>query len=184
MVKLRTESGGASGWMPGRMQSLVRRSVLMTGCAVLVGAPAAAELGGSRATIDGDRAHLAASLHSANAPTHILHTLTMSNGSVVREFANPDGVVFAVAWRGPGRPDLRQLLGGAFDTFQATVAGPDANTTVANDGAVVHHGRFRRALVVEQRGLVVHSAGHPGAFFGYAYLPQQIPAGFTPDALR
>ena len=103
---------------------------------------------------------------------------------IVREFVNGDGVVFAVAWRGPGRPDLRQLLGSAFDTFQAKVTAPDSNTTVASDGAVVHHGRLRRALVVEQRDLFVHSAGHPGAFFGFATLPQQTPPGFSPDALR
>ena len=108
----------------------------------------------------------------------------MSNGSVVREFQNNDGVVFAVAWRGPGRPDLRQLLGGAFDTFQAKVTAPDSNTTVTSNGVVVHHGRSRHALIVEQSNLVVHSAGHPGAFFGYAYLPQQTPAGFSPDALQ
>ncbi len=183
MVKFRTHSSAAGG-LPDRLRAVAYRIALSAGCVVLASTPAAAELGGSRATIDGDRAHLAAALHSANASTHILHTLTTSNGSVVREFANSGGVVFAVAWRGPGRPDLRQLLGAAFGTFQATAAGPDANTTVASDGSVVRHGRLRRALTVEQRDLVVHSAGHPGAFFGYAYLPQQIPAGFTPDALR
>lgn len=158
-------------------------SAFTTLCGI-VAEPAAAALGGSPRTIEADRAHLAASISSRSTTTHTVHALAMPNGSVVREFVNNDGVVFAVTWRGPGRPDLRQLLGGAFDTFQATVAGPDSNTAVASNGAVAHHGRLRRGLVFEQRNLVVHSAGHPGAFFGFACLPQQTPAGFSPDALQ
>lgn len=113
----------------------------------------------------------------------MLHTLTMPNGSVIREYMNDGGTVFAVTWRGPSRPDLRQLLGAAFDTFQEQVTAPASDDTAASSGAVVHHGRLRRPLVVERSDLVVHSAGHPGAFFGFAYLPQQLPAGFTADAL-
>ncbi len=152
--------------------------------AAIAATPAMAELGGSPRTIEADRSHLAASMHATGAATHRLQTLTTANGSVVREFTNSDGVVFAVAWRGPGRPDLRQLLGGAFDTFQAQVTAPDADLAPAADGTLVHHGRLRRALVVERSDLVAHSAGRPGAFFGFAYLPQQIPAGFSPDALQ
>lgn len=159
------------------------RAALALVLSAIASVPAAAGLGGSHATLEADRAHLAAAMNSTPLPTHVLHTLTALNGSVVREYVNSDGVVFAVAWRGPGRPDLRQLLGPAFHTFQAQVTTPV--TDIAADGStVVHHGRLRRPLLVEQRDLVVHSAGHPGAFFGFAYLPQHVPAGFNPDALR
>ena len=123
-------------------------------------------------------------MQSSGAATHTLHTLSTSNGSVIREYMNADGMIFAVAWRGPGRPDLRQLLGGAFDTFQAKVTAPADDVSVGSDGSVVRHHRLRRPLIVEQGDLVVHSAGHPGAFTGYAYLPQRLPAGFSPDAFQ
>ena len=47
----------------------------------------------------------------------------MSNGGAVREYVNGGGVVFAVTWRGPGRPDLAQLFGDRFSTMQADTAG-------------------------------------------------------------
>jgi hypothetical protein len=166
------------------LRRLAAATALLLGSGVIAAAPANAELGGSARTLEVDRAHLAASMQSRSAATHNLHTLTTSNGSVVREYMNTDGMIFAVAWRGPGRPDLRQLLGPAFDTFQTSVTAADFSATLSSTGTVVRHGRLRRPLIVEQRDLVVHSAGHPGAFFGYAYLPQKIPAGFTPDAFR
>lgn len=184
MLNARTDSGRASVPRLLSFRSMTAFGALPLWCALMISAPAAAELGGRHATLEADRAHLAAALDSTTAATHVLHRLTTSNGSVVREYMNADGVIFAVAWRGPGRPDLRQLLGGAFDAFQAKVTAPDEGAVTLSDGAVVHHARLRRPLVVEQSNLVVHSAGHPGAFFGFAYLPQQIPAGFSPDALR
>ena len=137
--------------------------------ALLGAAPVAAELGGARASVDADRAHLAAAMTSAPAAGYTVHTLTLANGGTAREY-EAGGAVFAVAWRGPGRPDLRQLLGPSFATLQAEVA-------------VARRGR-RRPLMVRHDDLVVHSAGHPGAFWGYAYLPALVRAGFPADALH
>jgi hypothetical protein len=101
---------------------------------------------------------------------YTMHTLTLANGGVVREYANASGAVFAVAWRAPGRPDLQQLLGDNFATLQAdnVRTGP----------------RLRRPLRVQRDSLVVHSGGHPGGFWGLAYLPQQLPAGVSPTDLK
>ena len=131
--------------------------------------PTAAELGGGRRGVDADRAHLAAAMASTAAATHTVHTLTLANGDIVREFMADDGTVFAVAWAGPARPDLRQLLGAAFDTMQAEVIAPEH--------------RRRGPMTVSRDDLVVVGAGHPGAFHGFAYLPLRIPSGFAADAL-
>jgi hypothetical protein len=39
--------------------------------------------------------------------------------------------------------------------------------------------RGRRPLRVDRRDFVLRSGGHSGAFWGVAYLPAEIPAGFS-----
>ena len=136
-----------------------------------VASSAHAFLGGGYATVTADRAHMAARLQTSAAATHTLHQLTLANGGLVREFSRPDGTIFAVTWRGPGRPDLRRLLGDHFGALQADNAR--------------RSGRPRRLpLMVNRSDFVVVSGGHPGAFWGVAYLPQAAPAGFSPSELR
>ncbi len=134
-------------------------------------APAAhATLGGARDSVDRDRASLSASLASTAAATHTVHALTLANGVVAREFIGASGVVFAVTWHGPARPDLRQLLGSYFNTLQA-------------DNAPRAGRRTRAPLAVNRADFVVESGGHSGAFWGVAFLPKLAPAGFSASAL-
>jgi hypothetical protein len=128
--------------------------------------PAAASLGGGPESVTHDRAHLAARLSSQTTGARTVHVLTLANGAERRELARSDGTVFAITWRGRSRPDLRQLMGPAFETFNARVAAPGARRT-------------RRPLDVRQSDLVVHAGGHGGAFWGYAYLPALVPPDFT-----
>ncbi len=148
----------------------VRATIVAVALGAAAFAPAAAELGGGRRGLEADRTHLTATIASTTVATHQLHTLTLANGDVVREFATADGTVFAVAWDGPAHPDLRQLLGPAFDTLQAE--------------ATTARRRPREAMTMTNDTLVVRSAGHPGAFHGYAYLPHLVPPGFAADALE
>ncbi len=131
--------------------------------------PSLAGLGRGMDGVRADQAHFAAAMSSASGASYTVQTLTLTNGGVMREYLNGQGLVFAVAWRGPGRPDLQQLLGEHF----SAVATPAAQ---ARRGA--------RLLAVQQPDLVVHSSGRPGAFHGVAYLPQQLPAGFSGQDLR
>jgi len=154
------------------MSQLSRLACAAAASAGLLGAlPAHAALGGAYASIATDRAHLAARLQSTSAATHTLHTLTLGNGGMVREFSRPDGTVFAVTWRAPGRPDLRQLLGDHFQTLQSETAR--------------HAVRGRRLpMMVNRSDFMVVSGGHSGAFWGVAYLPQAAPPGFSPSELK
>lgn len=130
-----------------------------------------AALGGPYSSVAVDRTHMAAKLAVASAVTHTVHTLTLANGGKVRELTRADGVVFAVTWRGPGRPDLRQLLGPHFNAMQT-------------DNAAATGRHARRPLRVDRDTLVLRSGGHPGAFWGYALLPKMAPTGFSPDTLN
>lgn len=144
-----------------------RTQRLLIGAALwLLAAPAHAVLGGSSASIVADRLHMAANERASQGPTFTIHALTLANGAVTREFARRDGVVFAVTWSGPSRPDLRQLLGGYFEAVQ---------TSSAPTG--VRH--LRRPLSISHGGMLLHAGGHAGHFRGAAYLPALAPAGFS-----
>ncbi len=145
---------------------------LLAGVLYAAIAPCAhAALGRPYASVAEDGAHLSARMASAHAGAQMVHTLTAANGSVIKEFTGADGVVFAVSWRGPGHPDLRQLLGDHFETFQT-------------DNVRVAGRRTRAPMTVERSDLIVRTGGHPGAFWGLAYLPPQLPAGVSVASLR
>ncbi|MDP3617683.1 MAG: DUF2844 domain-containing protein, partial [Rhodoferax sp.] len=46
---------------------------------------------------------------TAQSSRYLLHETLLQNGTNVREYATPAGVVFAVTWRGPVLPDLSAL---------------------------------------------------------------------------
>jgi len=152
--------------------NLVRIAALAVCAAWLAAAsPSHAALGGGFDSVAADRLHLSAKIASASAVTHTVHTLTLANGSVVREYASPDGVVFAVSWHGAARPDLRQLFGAYFDRFQT-------------DNPLVSGRRTHRPLAADHADFVVRSGGHPGASWGVAWLPLAAPAGFTVNDIQ
>jgi hypothetical protein len=129
-------------------------------------APGFAALGRGHDSIEADRAHLAARSSATVNAAYTVHVMTLPNGGTVKEFERSDGVVFALAWSGPSRPDLRQLLGSRFDVLQSDI--------------VVRNGRRLRAPLADERSdFVLRSAGHSGAFVGAAYLPQMAPAVFS-----
>ena len=147
----------------------IRAGLVAIAAAILtLAAPMAsrAELGGKYASVVADGARMHAKLRSLPATNYTVHSLTLANGGEVRQYATADGTVFAIGWNGPGRPDLRQLLGTRFDVVQT-------------DNAPVR-GRFRRhPLAVQRSDFVMRSGGHPGAFSGIAYLPQALPTGVS-----
>jgi hypothetical protein len=131
--------------------------------------PAQAALGERMASISGDQAQLAGSLRTIELAGYSLHQIEAATGTLVREFASPDGVVFGIAWDGPFLPDLRQLLGASFDTYTQAVRAKR---------------RGRGPLLIYLPELVFESAGHPRGFHGRAYLPQRLPAGFSAESIR
>lgn len=105
----------------------------------------------------------AATTASGAAYTDIRHALP--SGTVVHEYADASGQVFAVSWAGPFKPDLKLLLGRHFDRLAAGVG-------------------ERSRLDVTTGALVIQSGGHMGAFEGRAWLPARLPAGFDPRAMQ
>ena len=96
------------------------------------------------------------------------HDMVLPNEGEVHEFVNGEGMVFAVTWQGPGKPDLRKLLGPHFSALKADSSGA---------GRAMHS--LRRPAQVSQPDLQVQTGGHMGWFHGVAFVPSLAPAGFS-----
>lgn len=129
---------------------------------------AQATLGEPAQSTETDRASMMASARMLPATAFTIHELQTPSGTTVREFVSPSGVVFAVAWRGPTMPDLKQALGRYFDRY----------ATSDNKQGGLHN------RVVSDSDLVVQSSGRMRLFTGRAYIPQLLPSGVTPDQIR
>ncbi|HVI07665.1 MAG TPA: DUF2844 domain-containing protein [Candidatus Binatia bacterium] len=137
---------------------------------LMVSAPAWAALGGSAASVQDDRAHLQGTLRTTAAQMYTVNEIQTQSGTRVREYVSSEGTVFAVSWRGPWPPDMRQLLGNYYQQFaHAAQNSPRAG---------------RRPLVIEQDGFVLQFAGHPRAFMGKAYIPQMMPQGVRAEDIQ
>ena len=139
-------------------------------CAVGLSFPCFATLGGDLSSVQQDRTHLKASLSVSPSTGYSVHELKAATGTAVREYATADGRVFGVAWEGPWRPDLRQLLGEYFADYQE--AGKNKRTGVNGP------------LVSSTPRLVIEMTGRPRAFYGRAYVPDLVPSGVEPDGIR
>ena len=136
---------------------------------VLIPCIASAALGEAEVSVKADAAQLRGSIKVTERTNYSLHEMQLPSGTWVREFAAPNGTVFAVAWNGPTQPNLRQALGRYFDSYVTA--------------AKARHGGLHR-LDIKQSDLVVQAGGHMRAFSGRAYLPQAVPAGVSLGDLR
>jgi uncharacterized protein DUF2844 len=151
--------------MPILQSKDLKRAAL--GAAVFIAAliphVASATLGQPEVTVQTDVAQLHAAIKSSeDRASYRVHEIQLPSGTVMREFVAPNGNVFAVAWQGPTRPDLRQALGQYFDAFAS------APRSKLSD---------RRHVQIQQGDLVLQSGGHMRALSGRAYLQSAVPSG-------
>jgi hypothetical protein len=157
---------------------LMRRAfTLMLLLSLLQGALAWAALGSSpsnfgTATTQTKMAarSLAATTGETSAAVYTVTQSTLDSGTIVREYADAAGVVFAVSWQGPTLPDLRTLLGDKFTVMTANAAKrPKAGHS---------------QLAVDQSDVVIVSNGHMRAFTGRAWIPSALPTGFDTSTIE
>lgn len=147
----------------------MRRAFLL--CALCVSNFAHATLGQPVSSVATDQTRLKASVLATDSGSYTDHVLTLEAGITLHEYSSSDGTVFAVAWKGPVMPDLRQLLGEHF----ATVVNLRKATGNRGHGLSQFHN--------SQSSIVIHSGGHLGAFSGMVYLPGKVPSGLDVEAL-
>jgi hypothetical protein len=93
------------------------------------------------------------------------------DGTSVREYASPSGIVFGIAWNGLVNPNLTPLLGSYAGEYEEALG-----RTVRKYG--------ERHLRVESDHMVVEKWGHMRNLKGRAYAPNLIPAGVNIDEIK
>jgi hypothetical protein len=137
-------------------------------CAAVLGlgtglTPAHASLGARADSVNADLVRLKGQIRLSNAPGYRVDEITTPQGTVVKEFISPAGIVFAVSWRGPVMPNLAQTLGSSYFGM-LTAAEQQQRALLGHD-----HVQLRTPQ------LVVHAGGHMRQFFGVAYVPSLLP---------
>jgi len=131
-----------------------------------------ASLGRSATSVQEDVAKMQGTLRTSSGNSYTLHEIQTPTGVAVKEYASPVGQVFAVTWKGPFHPDLRQLLGPYYDEYDQA----DRTQRAQRAG----HG----PILIQHAGLVVEISGHLRSFTGRAYIPQQLPASMHVEDIR
>jgi hypothetical protein len=131
---------------------------------------ACAALGGDEAEISDDAAVTGMQLRAVAPGTRYrVHELRDETSNVtVREYVNPDGKVFGVAWDGPTTPDLSQALGPYFARY----------TSAAGQSLV------RQLRSIDQPDFVLRASGHMRHFTGSAWVPNLVPADVDPAEVK
>lgn len=150
-----------------------RATVTFLSLILLVTLPAFAALGGDVTTVQADTAHMQGSLRITHTGAYTVHEIQTPTGIVIREYVSPAGKIFAVAWRGPWLPDMQQLLGDYFQQYADAAARTQANNRPG-----------RKPLQIAQPGFVLQQIGHMRSFTGKAYVPELLPPGVSPEAIR
>ncbi len=149
--------------------------VAMVVTTMIVACPSSswASLGGDSASVDADRVRAqGALLRIVRSDAFTVHEVQSSSGTTIREYMSSGGTVFAVAWEGPWLPNLRQILGPYFETYQRAAQAGSANR------------RARGSLKIDLPDLVVQTSGHPRAFSGRAYVPRLMPQRVQAQSIR
>ena len=101
--------------------------------------------------------------------SYTVSELTLESGTTIKEFLDTRGVVFAVQWAGPVMPELADLLGIYFKTFQS------------HSEHMRSQGLFRTSVNMSTTDVVVRSNGRMRNYFGSAYVPVLVPAQVNID---
>lgn len=129
---------------------------------------ASATLGDAEPTVSIDAQALDAQLSAlpVASPQPDLYSIEQFNndGFSVKEFVTKNGEVFAVAWKGIHKPDLKQILGVYYDEYVTA-------------HSQHHKAKGRAPLQVSGPHSTFHSSGHMGAVRGHALATSLIPNG-------
>lgn len=108
----------------------------------------------------------------ASGPAWVVQEQVLAAGVVVRQFAQPGGPVFAVAWSGRFKPRQAELLGRYLPAYVQALRPASPTPGMVR--------QFRGA----GGGLLVRESGRPGTYAGLVVAQALLPQGVEVDALR
>ncbi len=141
------------------------RAALCTLAVLCLSAPALAALGGDASSVEADRASMKGALRVTRSVDYDVHEIQTPAGMIIHEYVSAQGKVFAVTWRGPGLPDLGQLLGSYSAQLTQAATRPHYNH---------HHLRIETPDVVMQSNAYLRIRS--GRAWVRALLPQSLSA--------
>jgi hypothetical protein len=152
-----------TGILPRLTGALLCAAVLATS------RPAHAALGAGLDSLVGDQAILGGADVVTPMTTYDLHEIKAASGTTVREYVSREGTVFAVSWGGPSHPNLQQLLGNSYSTYQA---------------AARAHRRGHHIVSINTPDLVASVLRLQRTSSGQIYVPGLVPQGVAAASLR
>jgi hypothetical protein len=141
------------------------RTLICMFAAACAAAPALAALGGDATSVETDRVSMKGALRVTPGVDYSVHEIETASGTVIHEYVSAAGKVFAVSWRGPGVPNLPQLLGSYSEQLRQAATLPHYN----------HH-----RMNIETPDVVMQSRGHLRTHSGRAWAPALLPQNFSP----
>jgi hypothetical protein len=138
---------------------------------ILGSAPAWATLGQYESSVSTDQKQSRSQERVQTFQAYRVHELATANGTTIREYVSPQGLVFGVTWQGSFMPDLQQLLGNYATNLQTA---PPSQTEV----------RHLRGLIVRTEDFVFVSGGHARAWTGHAYVPSLLPSNVSVEVMQ
>ncbi|MFZ0960907.1 MAG: DUF2844 domain-containing protein [Terriglobia bacterium] len=133
--------------------------------------PAWAVLGQYESSVSVDQQDMKSEDRVQDLQAYKVHELTSANGTTVREYVSPIGLVFGIAWQGPFMPNMEQLLGSYVTNLQ----------TASKSQTQVRH---LRGLIVRTNDFVFASGGHMRFWKGSAFVPNLVPRNVSVEVVR
>ena len=125
-----------------------------------------AELGGGISTVYQEQKQFNSQTSSSALGNVTVITQRLPSGIILREYMAGDGLIFALTWQGPSQPNLQVILGAYFDNYLNAAK------------------NAQRPIYSQDSNIVIESSGMMGAYEGLAYLPRQLPVGFSVKNLQ
>jgi hypothetical protein len=133
--------------------------------------PAWAVLGQYESSVSVDQQYLRSADSVQAFQGYKVHQLTTANGTIIREYVSPKGLVFGVAWQARFMPNMQQLLG-SYDTKLQSASRTQTQV------------RHLRGLIVKTDDFVFVSGGHMRSWKGSAYVPSLVPSNVSVEVVR
>jgi hypothetical protein len=152
--------------MRGRLFRMSFAIAVASSCCLGAPSEARATLGGDVASVATNQQRMAATRQVKKLASGERHELQLASGIVIHEYVSTGGEVYAITWRGPRMPDLRELLGRYFTQL-------DHRDSRQRGG---HH-----RMTLTGSDLVIQSSGHRRSFVGRAWVPSLVPSSVNLD---